>query len=182
MISSERVAEIAELYYEDVYRFCLLRLKKEEDAADVTQEVFLIFQKKHSGLEDDYIRSWLYKVADNIIKEHFKAVARREKEILYGTMHKLKASDDIPYEMEDDFGISPEEIDKKKKSVLDSLNEKELELFELVYTKHMKYKELAKALDISEQAVSSRVYRLKVKIMEKISFIFMAILLLFMRF
>ena len=76
----------------------------------------------------------------------------------------------------------PEVIEEKKKSILDSLTEKELELFEMVYTKHMEYKELAKAFDISEHAVRARVYRLRLKIKERAAFIFMAILLLFMRF
>lgn len=137
MISFERATEIANLYYNDIYHLCLSRLKKEENAADVTQEVFLLFQEKYEGLEDEYIKAWLYKVANNKIKEQFRAIAKREKE---------------------------------------------LELFEMVYTKHMEYKELAKAFDISEHAVRARVYRLRLKIKEKAAFIFMAILLLFMRF
>ena len=74
-----------------------------------------------------------------------------------------------------------EELEEKKQSILSSLNEKELELFEMVYTKHMEYAELAKALDISEHAVRSRVYRLRVKIKERASFMFMALLLLIMK-
>ena len=57
MISSERAREIAALYYDDVYYLCLSRLKRETDAADVTQEVFLFFQEKYSGLEDNLIKS-----------------------------------------------------------------------------------------------------------------------------
>ena len=97
-------------------------------------------------------------------------------------MFGSQTSTDILYEMEKDNNITPEEIEEKKKSILDSLTEKELELFEMVYTKHMEYKELAKAFDISEHAVRARVYRLRLKIKEKAAFIFMAILLLFMRF
>ena len=35
LISVERATEIAELYYNDIYRLCLSRLKREEDASDV---------------------------------------------------------------------------------------------------------------------------------------------------
>lgn len=182
MISFERATEIANLYYNDIYHLCLSRLKKEENAADVTQEVFLFFQEKYDELDDNYIKAWLYSVADNKIKEQFRAIAKREKELIYGAVFGSQTSTDILYEMEEDNKVTPEELEEKKKSILSSLSEKELELFEMVYTKHMEYKELAKALDISEHAVRARVYRLRLKIKEKAAFIFMAILLLFMRF
>ena len=182
MISAERAAEVANLYYDDVYRLCLSRLKKEENAADVTQDVFLFFQEKYNELEDDHIKAWLYKVADNKIKEQFRAIAKREKELIYGTVFGSQTSTDILYEMEEDNKVTPEELEEKKKSILSSLSEKELELFEMVYTKHMEYKELAKAFNISEHAVRARVYRLRLKIKEKAAFVFMAILLLFMKF
>ncbi|MBQ2846797.1 MAG: sigma-70 family RNA polymerase sigma factor [Clostridia bacterium] len=182
MISFERANEIANLYYNDIYHLCLSRLKKEENAADVTQEVFLFFQEKYNELDDDYIKAWLYKVADNKIKERFRAIAKREKELIYAAVFGSRTSTDILYEMEEDNKVTPEELEEKKKSLLSSLSEKELELFEMVYTKHMEYEEMAKAFDISEHAVRARVYRLRLKIKEKAAFIFMAILLLFMRF
>ena len=182
MICSERAAEIALLHYDDVYQLCLSRLKREEDAFDVTQEVFLFFQEKYNELEDVYIKAWLYAVANNKIKEQFRAIAKREKELIFGTVFGSQTNTDILYEMEEDNKITPEEIEEKKQGILSSLSDKELELFEMVYTKHMEYEELAKALDISEHAVRARVYRLKLKIKDRASFIFMAILLIFMKF
>lgn len=182
LISFERATEIADLYYDDVYHLCLSRLKREDDAADVTQEVFLFFQENYNDLEDEFIKAWLYAVANNKIKEQFRVIAKREKELIYGTVFGSQTSTDILYEMEEDNKVTPEELEEKKKSILSSLSEKELELFEMVYTKHLEYKELAKAFNISEHAVRARVYRLRLKIKEKAAFIFMAILLLFMRF
>ena len=182
LISFERATEIANLYYNDIYHLCLSRLKREEDASDVTQEVFLFFQEKYNELEDEYIKAWLYAVANNKIKEQFRAIAKREKELIFGTVFGSQTSTDILYEMEEDNKITPEELEEKKKSILSSLNEKELELFEMVYIKHIEYKELAKTFNISEHAMRTRVYRLRLKIKEKSTFIFMAILLIFMKF
>ncbi len=181
MISAERAGEIAALYYDDVYHLCLSRLKREADAADVTQEVFLFFQENYNELEDDFIKAWLFAVANNKIKEQFRHIAKREKELIFGTVSDTQTSTELLYEMEEDNKITDEEIEEKKQSILSSLTEKELELFEMVYTKHMEYAELAKALDISEHAVRSRVYRLRVKIKERASFMFMALLLLAMK-
>ncbi len=182
LISFERASEIAELYYSDIYHFCLSRLKKEADAADVAQDVFLLFQESCDILDDKLIKSWLFSVADKKIKEKFREIAKREKELIFGLDIRYRESTEILYEMEEDNKITPEEIEEKKESILSSLNEKELKLFEMVYTKHMEYEELAKALNASEATVRTRVYRLRLKIKERASFAFMAILLLFMRF
>ncbi len=181
MISAERAKDIADLYYDDIYHLCYLRLKREEEAADVAQEVFLFFQENYDELEDDFIRAWLYKVADNKIKEEFRSIAKREKELIFGSVFGTMTSADILYEMEEDNKITDEELEEKKKGILSSLTEKELELFEMVYTKRMEYAELAKAFDTTEHAMRSRVYRLRLKIKERAAFAFMAILLLFMK-
>ena len=114
MISAERATEIAGLYYDDVYHLCLSRLKKEADAADVTQEVFLFFQEKYSDLEDSSIKSWLFSVANNKIKEQFRHIAKREKELIFGTVNETQTSTDILYEMEEDNKITDDELEEKK--------------------------------------------------------------------
>lgn len=181
LLSYERATEVARLYYDDIYHYCLSRLRNEDNAAEVTQDVFLLFQEKYDGLDDSYIRAWLYKVAGNKIKEKFREIARREKELIFGTRFGTTPSADILLEIEEGNRVTAEELEEKRKSVIESLNEKELELFEMFYTKHMEYKELAKALNISEGAVRTRVHRLNVKIKEKVYFAFMAIILLFMK-
>ncbi len=181
MISAERAKEVADLYYNDVYNLCYARLKKEDSAAELAQEVFLFFQENYNGLEDSFIKAWLYTVANNKIKEEFREIAKREKELIFGTLNETTTSADILYEMEEDNKITDKEIEEKKKDILSSLTEKELELFEMVYTKRMEYAELAKMYDTTEHAIRSRVYRLKLKIKERAAFIFMAILLLFMK-
>lgn len=181
MISAERAAKIAEQYYNDVYRLCYSRLKSEEDAADVTQDVFLFFQENYDELEDTFLKAWLYAVANNKIKEQFREIAKREKELIFGTVFGWQPSTDELYEMMEENKVTPEELEQKKKDILSSLTEKELELFEMIYVKHKNYKELAKALNVSEHAIRTRVYRMRLKIKEKASFMFMAFLLIFMK-
>ena len=181
MISAERAKTIADLYYEEVYRLCLSRLRSEEDAIDVTQEVFLFFQENYEELDDRYIKAWLYAVANNKIKEAFRQIAKREKELIFGAVFGKKSCDEILCEMDEDCFVSAEEIEEKKSGILASLTERELELFEMVYVKHMEYEELAKVLGTTEHAIRSRVYRLKIKIKEKVSLAFMVLLLLLMK-
>lgn len=181
LITAARVNEIANAYYDDIYGHCLLRLRKDYDASDVTQEVFLLFQQRYRRLDDSHIKAWLYSVADYKIKEQFRAIAKREKELIFNLTPDSQESEDLVYEMDDYAQVTDEEIEEKKKSILDSLTEKELKLFEMVYIKHLEYKELAKALNITESTARTRVYRLRLKIKEKASFMFMALLLLLMK-
>lgn len=181
LISYERSLEIATLYYSDIYHYCYSRLKREEDAADVTQNVFLVFQEHYAELDETNIKAWLLSVANNKIQEEFREIAKREKELIFGTVFGSTESTDIIYELEQEATITNREIEDKKQAILSLLSEKELKLFEMIYTKHMEYEKIAKELNISENAVRARAFRLKNKIKEKASFVFMAILLLFMK-
>lgn len=181
LISHEKAVKIARLYYDDVYQLCLFRLKREEDAHDVTQKVFLLFQERCDELEEYKIKKWLYSVAERKIKEEFRDIAAREKELILGTVFGKCASTELVYELEIDNLISDEEIEEKKNSIISSLTEKELALFEMAYTKHMKYQEMAKELGISESALRTRICRLNLKIKQKVYFAFMVFLLLFMK-
>lgn len=79
MITAARITEIANSYYNDVYTHCLLRLGNDYDASDVTQEVFLLLQKKYSQLNDIHIKAWLHSAADYKIKEHLRAMPEERR-------------------------------------------------------------------------------------------------------
>lgn len=181
MISFERAEEIAEAYYDDVYRFCFSRIQNEEEASEVTQDVFLLFQEKCDELNDDKIRAWLYSVANNKLKEKSREIAEREKRLIFGITSGLKSEDELTYEMEYEENITDEEIDEKKSEIISSLSEKELELFMYVYSKHMKYSRLAETLGVSEASLRTRVSRLNAKIKAKVYRSFMVVLLVFMK-
>lgn len=169
------------LYYEDIYNLCSLRLVKEDDVCDVVQEVFLLFQQRYESLDESMIKSWLYNVANKKIQEKFKHIARREKELILGA--NLDEIEDFgkTYTIEPDDLITSEEIENKKKDIMATLTEKELRLFEMVYVRHMEYEQLAKTLGISVNTARTRVYRLNLKIKEKVTYAFMVILLLLMK-
>lgn len=178
VISSERAKEIAVLYYDDVYHLCLSRLKRGTEASDVTQEVFLFFQEKYSDLDDASIKSWLFTVANNKIKEQFRHIVKREKELVLEEDEEPQIDIETLYNTSESEKIDDEELEEKKKKVISSLNEKEYELFEMVHVKHLGYEELARVFNVSEHTMRTRVYRLRLKIKEKASHMFMALLLL----
>ena len=47
--NQEALSDLIELYYADIFRFCLYMVQSEDDAYDITQETFLKFIKYSSA-------------------------------------------------------------------------------------------------------------------------------------
>ena len=52
MLDNEKMQQYCEEYYNDVFRFCLSKLRNREDAYDATQETFLFFILRSFNLLD----------------------------------------------------------------------------------------------------------------------------------
>ncbi len=70
--------EAFELYGDHIYRFCLSRLKcNEEYAKDCTQDTFLIFYKRlKNGETFDNPRAFLYRTANNFVKKKYEEIQK----------------------------------------------------------------------------------------------------------
>ena len=74
------VSECYDKYYQSIFRFCRVRLGElSESAEDCTQETFLVFQNKLSKEEILQPRAYLYKIADNVVKDTIKKAAKHRK-------------------------------------------------------------------------------------------------------
>lgn len=164
MLKRKAVEKAVSDYYSDIYCFCLSFLKNEEDAQDITQEVFLLLGQKAKELEDTNIRAWLYSTAKNKIMETCREKVIRSKYI---------SIEEKGYAIEDpkslDFlevsgEVSDEAVFGAKDRLLLKLTPEERALYESIYEKKRERREVAQELRISERAVNMRVFRLKRKI------------------
>lgn len=121
-------------------------------AQDCTQEVFLILYRKKNLLENDNIRAWLYRTADNIIKNHRK-VSGRKKEIPINEAENITYSDSYAEE----------------KPFSEILNDKEIEMLSAHYIDGYDISYIAKKNGKSTAAVYKMFQRLKVKLKKHIS-------------
>lgn len=66
--------QIMTKYYREMYNYFFVKLKyNKQSAEDCTQELFMIFLKKHENLdENNNIRIWLYRTADNVVKTYYR--------------------------------------------------------------------------------------------------------------
>ncbi len=176
MISEDRIKQICDLYYRDVYRYCFSYVHNVEDAKDITQETFAFLIERASKLQDDNIKAWLYSVALIKIKQHNTTQSANNQHISFddGDSWLLYDEDEI-YTIEDIISkhiYDTERIQAEKQKILDSLSESERALYEEAYVKKKKYKEIAKEKGVSNKTINVQTFRLRNKIKAIVKTIF----------
>lgn len=182
MITKERSSEIANLYYKDVFNFCRSELKNDDDAEDVTQEVFLLFQKRINEMNEINIRGWLINVAQKKIFAKFREIKKDSKMLSYIENINSEENFSLITEMDNIIEISNEEIEQQKFKILEKLTPEERELFKMIYFEHLKYSEIAKRLDLTENAISIRAMRMRNKIKKMVAEAFITVILIILFF
>lgn len=170
-IDRKRAEQIVKEYYDDIYYFCCLKLQDNEEAKDVTQEVFLLFLEKIKTLEDYKLKSWLYSVAGNKISDKYRERKKNQKivsiddgngsEIFNKTEYSYKIDD---ADFEEDKKNEYDEYDEVEKKILSILTKEEQELFFKVFVKREKKEKTAEELNITENNLYTKIYRLRKKI------------------
>lgn len=131
------------LYYKDLYRFIYSFLRATDKVEDVIQETFIKFYDKAPDNEDKF-KDWLFSVAKNMCMDVLRK-EKREKEYLMTVPQKTSDSD------------KQEDLDLM--NALNSLGPKYGEPIRLFYFGNLSTKEIAKQLNLSEDAVKKRLQR-----------------------
>ena len=156
---------ITKTYYESVYKFCLVNLKHNtHDAADITQDVFLLFQLKYPELKNIHIRGWLFRTANNKIKEYYRR-QKKESEII--PLEDFDVEDEsamVCTMLEDIISFDSENIEKYRDIVYKKLNEREQTLYKLHYVENKTNSQIAEEMNTSAQNVSVMLTRLNKKL------------------
>lgn len=168
MISENRIKEICDLYYKDVYRYCFSFVKNVDDSQDITQDTFKFLIEKSSELQDNNIKAWLYSVALIKIKQHNTNQSANSQHISFDDGDSWLLYDETElYTIEDIISqhiYDVERIRTEKQKILDSLSESERILYEEAYVKKKKYKDIAKEKGVSDKTINVQTFRLRNKI------------------
>lgn len=163
MIDDIRAAEIAKMYYNKVRAHCLFIVGDEFETDDIVQNVFLLFEQKRKTLEDEYVKSWLYKATELLIKEFYrKKNGESKRTVAYTEYHAMIS--DIVESIDREIVDTPEELDRKIAIVMDSLTEKERKVIELCREGDKTYRQIGEELGIKEKDVNVTVCRARKKI------------------
>ncbi len=99
----------------------------------------------------------------------YNILRRKETELKRKRKYELSLSCVMPgldaLRLEYDYGNPPDGIREGqiRERVLESFNEREAELFRMIYEEKLKYKDIARRLNISEGAVKQKNFRLRRK-------------------
>ena len=163
MITKDRVEELTKQYYKDVYSFCLALSKNNyEDALDITQEVFMVLTQKHSELEDNNLKHWLFSVAKYKMQEHYRTLKKHEK--VSSIEETFTSPDEIFSTMTKFYSYSDADIKMTLDAILKLLTKKEYEIYVKRFLENKTQEEIANELGVSVSTVSSRILRLRKKI------------------
>ena len=136
-----------------LFRHCLLRVRDRDVARDVVQEAFSrAWLYISQGKDVEYMRAFLYRIANNLIVDGSR---KRKSSSLDAMM------EDDGFEAVDESIKPMEEVPQAREAMklLASLDDLYRTVITMRYIDGMSPKEIAKALDVSENVVSVRIHR-----------------------
>ena len=171
--------DIAEKYYDDIYRFCAFQTGNREDAYDLAQETFLRFIRYVEGYRERNLKGYLLTIAMNVCRDFLREKGREAGFILYenqqllgergeteGSLQETKAAGQSWYWT----GGQPSEkmsfpeqkaieadIHGRLMEALSELPQMQREAVLLHYLCEMKYREIGRLTGVSVSTVKSRV-------------------------
>jgi len=154
-------SELVQLYKERLYWHIRNIVKNHEDANDVLQNTFIkVFRyiKKFKG--DSKLYSWMYRIATNESLTFLKKKARKLQ------ISDQELQDHLIDNLESDVYFEGEKIQLQLQKALNTLPEKQREVFNMRYFQDLKYKEIAEILEVSEGACKSNYHHASKKIEE----------------
>ena len=149
-------------YQDFIFNLIKGYVKIEEEAKDITQDVFI---KAYKGIEkfrgDSKLSSWLYRIAYNLSINWIKRKKIDEVEINEDMVENTTVTEDWYDKM-----FEKEMIFENLNKVIENLPQKYKIVIKLYYFEDRSYSEIAKILNIPLNTVKIQLLRAK-KIMEK---------------
>jgi len=139
-------------YYEDLYRFALSLAKSQSDAADLTQETFLVFASKGNQLRDPAkAKSWLF----TTLYHEFLRRRRKDQRLVF-------TEESEPFDGDGGERTPSQDVDSRMVvDALASLDESHRAPLTLFYLQGYAYREIAEILELPIGTVMSRLSRAK---------------------
>ncbi len=150
----EYLNDIAEKYYDDIYRFCCYQTGSCQDAGDLAQETFLHFIRSVEQFRYRNLKGYLLTIARNVCMDYFRGCQRRqEKEESF----RQKAQEDGAFAVSQQARSQQEEFLVTVEQMTEHLPQMQREAIVLYYGYGFKYREIARITGVGIGTVKSRV-------------------------
>ncbi len=157
--------ELFERYHQSVYRLVYRYLRSEQDALDVTQEVFIKTYHSLASFEGrSSFYTWLRQISVNKAIDFARSRKKREVSLDESLTPASKRGSDVsPHGR-----LQSKELDNALSEALAGISEKHRKVFCLFTFDGLAYKDIASELDISIGTVMSRLYYARKKLQAKL--------------
>ncbi|MBC35650.1 MAG: RNA polymerase subunit sigma-70 [Bacteroidetes bacterium] len=150
-----------------VLNTCYSFVQSEDDAKDLTQEVFIeVIRSIKKFRGESKISTWLYRMAVNRSLNHIKKYKRRS---LFGEVEEINKGD---FTASDSFNADKSIEDQERSKVLfdaiNSLKKNQRIAFTLHKVEGVSYAEIAEIMNITTYSVESLIYRAKSNLQKKL--------------
>lgn len=152
--------ELVEVFYVPLYRFALSLSRDEFEAADLTQQTFLLWASKgHQLREQSKVKTWLF---TSLYREFLRGERKRLPIVEFDSESQEQDVQSQP------MGPNNLDGDAVVRALLD-LDEIYRAPLSLFYLQEHSYKEIAEVLDIPVGTVMSRISRGKAQLRNQLS-------------
>lgn len=177
--SAHEFESIVEQYYDRVFRLAYRMLQNYEEAADITQEVFLHAYRGWADFRgESQVYTWLYRITINMCKNRLKQLRRimkHETQVALSDAHTEGGEGEEAYLIEPEVSSnSPEDAVSRRElhQVIErALNELPLDYRTLITLRDVEglsYEEIAKIIGSTIGAVKAKLFRARTQLREKL--------------
>jgi len=154
-------AQLYDRYLKQVYRYFLLRLGQQQEAEDLTSQVFLAaLEALPTYQHDGHFRAWLFGIARRKLAY---ALRRRRPQVRLDELGDLPDADETPLTKL----VRSEDLNRLVLA-FSRLMESDRELLSLRFGAQLSFSEMARLLKRKESAVKMSVYRLLERLEEQL--------------
>ena len=147
-------------YAKTVRNFILFKCGNSAQADDLTQDAFVKLWNNCAKVPLEKVKSFLFTVVKN---DFFNQFEHQKVVLKYQQTKKDTVNKESP-----DFVLREKEFQQELNDAINSLTEKQKEVFLLNRIEKKKYKEIAEMLEISQKAVEKRMHQAMVHLRSKI--------------
>lgn len=158
--AEKELEDLMASYQEPVYWFVRRRVGNHDDAADITQEVFIRVYRSLDSLKDrNAAKSWIFRIAVNEIARYMEQQKKQHGEITPEIENQVADGEYVDYD---------EAMSQKFQKALLRLSDRQREVFDLRYYQEMAYEEIAEVLGSSVSTMKTTYHIAKQKITDYI--------------
>lgn len=156
--SEDAFRMLFERYSGRIFNVIYRMIEHYDDSNDLLQEVFLrVYRHRHKCYQMKNFKGWIYTVALNLARDYLRMRKRRGETVLEGKRVQDGGNDPLK-------DSQNEELRRNILKAMKKLNVKYRAVFALRDIQGLSYEEIARALNIEEGTVKSRLNRARLQL------------------